>query len=93
MPIKRCALNGRIIRSLDDLYDQLVAGLTLPGHFGRNLDALWDVLSTDVEGPFEIIWKHSDDSKKLMGHDFNRALKLFKELEEERNDFQLKFEP
>jgi hypothetical protein len=32
-------------RSLDDLYDQLQADLALPGWFGRNLDALADVLS------------------------------------------------
>jgi ribonuclease inhibitor len=88
MPVKRYALNGHVIQSLDDFYDRLESGLLLPGHFGRNLDALWDVLSTDVEGPFEIIWKHSADSKKSMGKDFDRVVKLFQELEEERDDFQ-----
>ena len=92
MPIKRCTLNGSAIRSLDDLYDQLSIRLSLPEHFGRNLDALWDVLSTDVEGPFEIVWKHADDSKKLMGKDFDRAVKLLRELEKERDDFKLKIE-
>ena len=93
MPIKRCALNGHAIRSLDDLFDQLSSRLSLPAYFGRNLDALWDVLSTDVEGPFKIVWKHSDDSKKSMGRDFDRAVKLFKELEKERDDFKLEIEP
>lgn len=92
MPIKRCALNGLAIHSLDDLYDQLSNRLSLPAHFGRNLDALWDVLSTDVEGPFKIVWKHSDDSKKSMGKDFERVVKLLQELEEERDDFQLTIE-
>lgn len=32
-------------RTLDALYDQLEAELALPGWFGRNLDALADVLS------------------------------------------------
>jgi ribonuclease inhibitor len=90
MPIKRCTLNGKVIRSLDDLYDQLSMKLALPEHFGRNLDALWDVLSTDVEGPFEIVWKHADESKKFMGKDFDRAVKLLKELKEERDDFEMK---
>ncbi|MDP2853327.1 MAG: barstar family protein [Smithellaceae bacterium] len=93
MPIKRCALNGLAIRSLDDLYDQLSSRLSLPAHSGRNLDALWDVLSTDVEGPFKIVWKHSDDSKKSMGRDFDRVVKLLQELEGERDDFQLTIEP
>jgi len=93
MPIKRCTLNGLKIHSLDDLYDRIANRLSLPAHFGRNLDALWDVLSTDVEGPFSIIWKHSDDSKKSMGKDFSRAVKLLRELEKERDDFQLTIEP
>lgn len=92
MPVKQCMLDGRAIRSLDDLYDLLSSRLSLPKHFGRNLDALWDVLSTDVEGPFEIVWQHADDSKKLMGKDFDRVLKSLQELEDERDDFKLKIE-
>ena len=92
MPVKRCKLNGKAIRSLDDLYDQLSIRLALPEHFGRNLDALWDVLSTDVEGPFEIEWKCADDSKKTMGKDFDRTVRLLQRLEKERADFKLKIE-
>jgi ribonuclease inhibitor len=66
--------------------------LSLPEHFGRNLDALWDVLSTDVQGSFEIVWKHTGDSKKLMGSDFGRAIKLLTDLQKERDDFTLKIE-
>jgi ribonuclease inhibitor len=93
MPIRRCTLNGRAIRSLDDLYDQLSARLSLPEYFGRNLDALWDILSTDIAGPFEIVWKHADDSKQSMSKDFDRAVRLLQELEHARNDFKLKIEP
>jgi len=89
MSIRRCRLDGREIQSLSDLYDRLADGLALPPHFGRNLDALWDVLSTDIEGPFEIIWKHADESKKLMGRDYSRVVKLFEKLKEERDDFRL----
>lgn len=92
MPIKQCVLDGRMIRSLDDLYDQLSFQLSLPEHFGRNLDALWDVLSTDVAGPIGIVWKYTTHSKKLMGKDFYRTVKLLKGLEKERDDFTLKIE-
>ena len=92
MPIKRCTINGNTIRSLDDLYDRISTLIDLPEHFGRNLDALWDVLSTDVEGPFEIFWKQADNSKKFMGKDFDRAVKLLQELEKERDDFKLKID-
>ena len=92
MPMRQCTLDGRTIHSLDDLYDQLSIQLSLPEHFGRNLDALWDVFSTDVEGPFEIVWKHTGDSKKVMGKDFERAVNLLRDLEKERNDFTLRTE-
>jgi ribonuclease inhibitor len=92
MPVKRFTLNGSTIRSLEDLYDRISILIDLPKHFGRNLDALWDLLSTDVEGPFEIIWKQADNSKKSMGKDFDRAVKLFQELEKERGDFKLKID-
>jgi ribonuclease inhibitor len=92
MPIRQCTLDGKTIRSLDDLYDQLSIRLSLPEHFGRNLDALWDALSTDVADSFEIVWKHARHSKKLMGKDFDRAVKLLKDLQKERGDFTLKIE-
>ncbi len=92
MPMKRCTLDGRTIRSLDDLYDILSIQLALPEHFGRNLDALWDVLSADIEGPFEIVWKHAGFSRKLLGKDFDRVVKLLKDLKKERHDFILKIE-
>jgi len=92
MPIKHCMLNGKAIRSLDDFYDRISTLKDMPEHFGRNLDALWDILSTDVEGPFEIIWKNADASRKLMGKDFDRVVKLLRNLEEERDDFKLKID-
>ena len=92
MPIKRCTLNGKAMHSLDDFYNRISTIKDMPEHFGRNLDALWDVLSTNVEGPFEIIWKKADVSKKLMGKDFDRVVKLLRDLEEERDDFKLKID-
>jgi ribonuclease inhibitor len=90
MPVKRYTLDGNKIGSLADFYDLISGLMKLPAHFGRNLDALWDVLATDIEGPFEINWIHTDNSRKLMGKDFDRVVKLLRELEEERDDFQLK---
>ena len=92
MPIKRCTLNGNAMRSLNDFYDRISTLKDMPKLFGRNLDALWDVLSIDVEGPFEIIWKKAEASKKFMGKDFDRVVKLLRDLEKERPDFKLKID-
>ncbi|MDD4241070.1 MAG: barstar family protein [Smithellaceae bacterium] len=89
MPLKRCTLDGRTIQSLDAFYDRLAKRLNFPAHFGRSLDALWDVLATDVPGPFEIIWTSADASKKSLGRDYSKVVKLLGKLEKERDDFRL----
>jgi RNAse (barnase) inhibitor barstar len=40
--------------STGDFYDQLASALRLPDWFGRNLDALWDVL-TDLSAPTALV--------------------------------------
>jgi ribonuclease inhibitor len=94
MPVtKKIMLNGERVHSLEDFYDELVRRITLPEHFGRNLDALWDSLTSDVEGPFEIIWRRSGLSKKHMGKEFDAVIVLLHDLEAERDDFRLVLEP
>jgi ribonuclease inhibitor len=94
MPMKRsktCRISGMSIRSLEDFYTEISRALHLTGHFGRNLDALWDVLTTDVEGPLELVWEDSAKSRDAMGKDFERVSGLLKEVEEERDDFKVTF--
>ena len=85
----RVVIHGRTVGSLHDFYREVESQLSLPDYFGRNLDALWDVLSTDIEGPFELIWEDADISRKSMGRDFERVMAFGKELERERGDFRL----
>ena len=95
MPVKRsvkhCKLPGRSIRSIEEFYDAIARKLQLPEYFGRNLDALWDVLTTDIAGPVEIVWEDSAASKKSMGKDFEKVLTLLRDVEKERDDFEVTF--
>ena len=84
-------LPGREIRSLEEFYDVISLKLSLPSHFGRNLDALWDVLTTDLEGPVEIIWEESTVSKRAMGPIYDRISALLKGVQKERDDFHVIF--
>ena len=92
MPVrkKRCLLSGKTVRSLDAFYDEIARQLAFPDHFGRNLDALWDVLSADMEGPIEVVWKNPDTSRLEMGRDFDRILAVLKEVEKARKDFRVR---
>lgn len=85
MPVKRCVL--RDIRTLAQFYDELAHQLAFPAHFGRNLDALWDVLTGDVAGPFEIVWEKSAQAQSNLGVDYAKLIILLNDLAAERDDF------
>ena len=63
----RVTIHGALIRSESDLHDALADKLDFGPYYGRNLDALWDRLSTDVERPVELVWENSEVSKGLLG--------------------------
>jgi len=51
---------------------------------------LWDVLSADIEGPIEVVWKDPDSSRIGVGGDFDRILAVLKSVEKTRKDFRLR---
>jgi ribonuclease inhibitor len=95
MPVRRSAgkykLPGKSIQSLDRFYDEIALLFHFPDCFGRNLDALWDLLTTDIKGPVELIWEDSATSEKTMGKDFARVSALLRDIEKEREDFTVSF--
>ena len=95
MPVKRSVrkfkLSGKAIGNLQEFYDEMARKLPFPDYFGRNLDALWDVLTTDIEGPVELVWEDSAASKKSMGKAFDKVSALLRDVEKERKDFHVIF--
>jgi ribonuclease inhibitor len=85
MPVKHCVL--RDIRTLAQFYDELARQFAFPPHFGRNLDAVWDILSGDVAGPFEILWEGSAQTQANLGADYAKVVSMFNDLAAERDDF------
>jgi len=75
--------------TLDAVYDSLRAQLGLPAQFGRNLDALWDALTTELPGPIEIVWPDSAAARAALGPDYDRLLAVLREAEAARRDLVL----
>ena len=96
MPVKgsfkKVRLQGKAIRTLDEFYSEIARKLRFPDHFGRNLDALWDVLTTDVKGPVQLVWEDLDVSQKAMKKDFQKVAALLRQVEKERKDFKVFFQ-
>lgn len=57
-------IDGRNIHTESDVHSILAELMDFGPYYGRNLDSLWDRLSTDIERPIKITWHHSDLSKK-----------------------------
>ncbi|WP_081489258.1 barstar family protein [Advenella kashmirensis] len=90
-PLKTCELTH--IHSIDDVYDQLQIALHLPQYFGRNLDALYDSLSTDVKGPYRIVWHgHARSAIELGELYYEGLLDIFRAVASERDDVQLELD-
>jgi ribonuclease inhibitor len=75
--------------TMDAIYSTLQRELDLPRHFGRNLDALYDVLTADVAGPVEIVWKDHAWARAKLGPDYDRLVTTLRAVENEREDFLL----
>ena len=65
-------LEGEKMLSRREAHEHLAQQLALPDYYGRNLDALYDVL-TEREGPTRIIIRHGHTLLSWLG-DYGKAL-------------------
>jgi len=83
--MKKIILDGSKITSKKILHNMLKTELKLPDYYGENLDALWDVLSEEMEDPLVIIWQDFSVSKKYLGDYAEKVIELF---EDAQNEFE-----
>jgi len=76
---RKILVNGRKIQDKSELHDYLIKQFNLPLYYGRNLDALWDVLSTN-KNLKKITVIHTSYLDKILGDYSKSLLNLFKEL-------------
>ena len=48
---------GSKIYTEQDFHNQISKIFSIQDYYGNNLDALWDLLSTNVERPITLVWK------------------------------------
>jgi ribonuclease inhibitor len=76
---RKILVNGKKIQDKSELHDYLIKQFSLPSHYGRNLDALWDVLSTN-RNLKKITVIHASYLDKILGDYSKSLLNIFKEL-------------
>jgi ribonuclease inhibitor len=90
-PARRILFEGGRLRTKAEFYDALERQLALP-YFGRNLDALWDVLTTELPGPVEIVWHDAARARAALGEEFERIVGVLRKAAAERADLVLRIE-
>lgn len=70
--MKTITLDASAMDSREAAYEQLAAALELPAYCGRNLDALYDVL-TERGSPTRLVILHREELVEHLG-DYGRAL-------------------
>jgi len=88
----RTAVLDASLADIGAVRDRLVAELGLPHETGRNLDALWDVLMTEMRGPFCIVWRNHAAARVKLGADFDALVRLFRDLAKARRDARFTLE-
>ncbi|MCB1883887.1 MAG: barstar family protein [Geminicoccaceae bacterium] len=63
--------------------------LRLPRHFGGNLDALFDSLTTDVGGPVRVSWHVTKGAAAGLGDDLAPLRRTMEEAAAERPDLEV----
>lgn len=86
--MKNCVLAGPYA-GVEAIYMDLTRQLDLPSHFGANLDALWDALTRNVEGPIEISWPEFSRHRRRLGIAADRLLTTLQDVAAERSDVRV----
>ena len=75
-------LDGRRMTDRNAAHDHLAAQLQFPEYYGRNLDALYDLLM-EYSTPLEILFSHAEVMKEQLG---TYGSALLHTLQEAEND-------
>ena len=77
-------LDGSLLKSKEELHNTIFYQLALPDYYGRNLDALWDVLST-WSAPLCIEVTHTELLKRHLADYADSLLELLHDVQRENN--------
>ena len=84
-------IEGSEIESREQFHELLKERLDFPEYYGKNLDALWDVLTGYVEYPLTLVWRDFD--RGAIDAESKRAFKkVFDDAQEAYEGFRVRYE-
>lgn len=82
-------VDGAFLNSEMDFYGIVSDGIGVDSDYCSNLDALWDLFTTDVERPFRIVFRNSTAARKKMPVFFDKLLALLRDVESQDRELGL----
>lgn len=80
------------IYGADDLQDLLEETLPLPDYYGRNLDALYDVLTDGRKNVWDIRFHHTAEAETILGKYIRQLKKMCRQAEDETDKLKVSFD-
>ena len=80
------------ITTKEELHDLLAKELPVPDYYGKNLDALHDVLTESAQG-WNLIFYNTTRAARLLGKYYDTLMRLCDEACEEADNLQIRFYP
>lgn len=86
--MKTIVIDFNEIKEIEDFYTIIKRELNLPEYFGNNLDALYDVLTSEWEMPLQIKFEHLSPLQLIQ---FEALINTLKEIELEIDEFSFDY--
>lgn len=83
----RAEIDGTKIQSESDFHREIACALKFSPYYGRNLNALWDTLSTDIERPVRLTWRNAQHSERSMPEKYLTIIHVLRDVEKQDKDF------
>ena len=90
--MKEIIFDSLHVKSIGELHRELARSLNFSGHYGMNLDALYDCLSGEIALPLRIIWRNYHVTRAKVGKDALKVLKVMKDFAKEESGFTVEVE-
>lgn len=89
--MNKVILNGKRMITKEKTHAYLKRKFDFPDYYGRNLDALWDLLSVWDKELLIVIINKADIIENLNSYG-NSLLKIFSELDDENRNISVRYE-
>ena len=84
-----CKIDGSVIANEADFHQVIARAIGFGEHYGCNLDALWDMLSSDVERPVTLIWQNANVSSDRLGDTFGKIVSILSRVKSQDEEWHL----